>query len=110
MLKRNAKLTFSIKITANILKDTHIDFMGKRKIFYVISGILILISIGSLVIRGLNPGIDFTGGRTYIVQFDQPVKTADVAGRLTGGFGEAPQVVTFGNDKTGQNNNKIQNR
>ncbi len=100
LLKRNAKLTFSIKITANILKDTHIDFMGKRKIFYVISGILILISIGSLVIRGLNPGIDFAGGRTYIVQFDQPVKTADVAGRLTGGFGETPLVVTFGNDKT----------
>jgi SecD/SecF fusion protein len=99
LLKKNAKLSFSIKITANILKDTHIDFMGMRKIFYFISGGIILICIGSLVIRGLNPGIDFSGGRTYVVQFDQTVKTADVAEKLTSAFGETPQVVTYGNDK-----------
>jgi SecD/SecF fusion protein len=99
LLKRNATLSFSIKITANILKDTHIDFMGMRKIFYFISGGIILICIGSFVIRGLNPGIDFSGGRTYVVQFDQTVKTADVAERLITAFGEAPQVVTYGNDK-----------
>jgi SecD/SecF fusion protein len=100
LLKRNAKLTFSIKITANILKDTHVDFIGMRKIFYGISAVLILIAIGSFIIRGFNPGIDFSGGRTYIVRFDQTVKTADVAANLTGAFGEAPLVVTFGNDKT----------
>ena len=99
LLKRNAKLTFSIKITANILKDTHVDFIGMRKIFYGISAVMILISIGSLVTRGLNQGIDFSGGRTYIIQFDQTVKTADVAATLAEAFGEAPQVVTFGNDK-----------
>lgn len=99
LLKRNAKLSFSIKITANILKDTHVDFIGMRKIFYGISAGLILIAIGSFVIRGLNPGIDFSGGRTYIVKFDQTVKTADVAANLTEAFGEAPLVVTFGNDK-----------
>ena len=90
--------TFSIKITANILKNTHIDFIGKRKIFYAISILVTVIGIGSLFIRGLNPGIDFTGGRTYVVRFDQTVKTADVAQNLTGVFGEAPQVVTFGSD------------
>jgi|WetSurSiteA1Bulk_404760.scaffolds.fasta_scaffold00448_6 SecD/SecF fusion protein len=99
LLKRNANLTFSIRITANILKNTHVDFLGMRKIFYGISAGLILIAIGSFIIRGLNPGIDFSGGRTYIVQFDQTVKTADVAANLAGVFGEAPQVVTFGNDK-----------
>ncbi len=98
LLKRNAKLTFSIKMTANILKDTHIDFIGKRKIFYAISIIITVIGIGSLIIRGLSPGIDFTGGRTYIVRFDQPVKTAEVAQNLTGAFGETPQVVTYGSE------------
>ncbi|MFZ0280891.1 MAG: protein translocase subunit SecDF, partial [Bacteroidales bacterium] len=98
LLKRNANLTFSIKMTANILKDTHIDFVGKRKIFYAISIIITVIGIGSLIIRGLSPGIDFTGGRTYIVRFDQPVKTAEVAQNLTGAFGETPQVVTYGSE------------
>ncbi|MCX6301212.1 MAG: protein translocase subunit SecDF [Bacteroidia bacterium] len=98
LLKRNAKLSFSIKITANILKNTHVDFIGKRKYFYAISILITLIGIGSLFIRGINQGIDFTGGRAYVVRFDQPVKTTDVADRLTGAFGEAPQVVTFGSD------------
>ena len=97
-LKRNANLTFSIKMTANILKDTHIDFMGKRRMFYIISGIIIIISISSLFIRGLNTGIDFKGGRTYVVRFDNPVKTADVAKALSDKFGTPPQVVTFGSE------------
>ncbi|MFA5818982.1 MAG: protein translocase subunit SecDF [Bacteroidales bacterium] len=97
-LKRNAKLTFSIKMTANILRNTHVDFIGKRKIFYAISILVTVIGIGSLFIRGLNPGIDFSGGRTYVVRFNQSVKTEDVAKNLTGVFGETPQVVTFGSD------------
>jgi SecD/SecF fusion protein len=73
--------------------------MGMRKVFYFISGGIIAICIASFVIRGLNLGIDFSGGRTYVVRFDQTVKTADVAGRLAAEFGEPPQVVTYGNDK-----------
>jgi SecD/SecF fusion protein len=99
LLKRNAKLSFSIKLTANILKNTNIDFIGKRKYFYAVSIIITLIGIGSLFMRGLNPGIDFSGGRTYIVRFDQKVVTEDVAKNLEPFFGTAPQVVTFGNDK-----------
>jgi SecD/SecF fusion protein len=99
LLKRNAALSFSIKMTANILKDTNVDFIGKRKIFYAISIIITVIGIGSLFVKGLNQGIDFTGGRTYIVRFDQTVKTADVAQNLAPYFQDAPQVVTFGNDK-----------
>jgi SecD/SecF fusion protein len=98
LLKRNASLSFSIKITANILRDTHVDFMGKRKFFYGASILIIVISIGSLFIRGLNPGIDFSGGRTYVIRFDEPVKTADVASTLNIAFGEEPQVVTYGSD------------
>jgi len=99
LLKRNANLTFSIKLTANILKDTNIDFIGKRKIFYGVSIAITLIGIGSLFVRGLNQGIDFTGGRTYVIRFDQPVKTEDIAKNLAPYFGDAPLVVTFGNDR-----------
>lgn len=98
LLKRNAKLSFSIKITANILKNTHIDFIGKRKFFYIVSIALTIIGIGSVVFRGLNPGIDFSGGRTYVVRFTDPVKTAEVSNNLAVVFGEPPQVVTFGSE------------
>ena len=97
-LKKNAKLTFSIKLTANLLKNTKIDFIGMRKYFYAVSIIVTILGIGSLFVRGLNLGIDFTGGRTFVVRFDEPVKTADVARNLTASFGEMPQVVTFGSD------------
>lgn len=98
LLKKNTDLSFSIKITANILKNTKIDFMGKRKIFYGISIFLTIVGIASLAIRGLSPGIDFSGGRSYVIRFDESVNTADVATNLRDAFGEAPQVVTFGSD------------
>jgi len=98
LLKRNANLTFSIKITANVFKNTRIDFIGIRKYFYVASGVILMAGVVSLFVRGLNPGIDFTGGRTFVVRFDEPVKTEDIAARLTAQFGELPQVVTYGSE------------
>jgi len=97
-LKRNANLTFSIKITANFLKNSKIDFISMRKYFYAASIAVTILGVGSLFVRGLNQGIDFTGGRTFVVRFDESVKTADVAKNLTDAFGEMPQVVTFGSD------------
>ncbi len=97
LLKRNIELKFSRKITANFMKNTHIDFIGVRKYFYAGSLLVTLLGIGSLFIRGLNQGIDFKGGRTFVVRFDNSVKTEDVAKALTVSFGELPQVVTFGN-------------
>ena len=98
LLKKNTDLSFSIKITANFLKDTNIDFIGKRKIFYGVSIAITVIGIISLFARGLNPGIDFSGGRTYVVRFDNTVSTEEVAKNLTDAFGETPMVVTFGSD------------
>jgi len=97
LLKRNVQLHFSIKITAEVFKHTKIDFIGIRKYFYIISGAIITTGIISLVVRGLNPGIDFSGGRTFVVAFDKPVVTEDIASKLTVAFGDLPQVVTFGN-------------
>lgn len=98
LLKRNVQLHFSINLTANIFKNTHIDFIGIRKFFYIASCVIIFSGIVSLFTRGLDPGIDFAGGRTFIVRFDKPVITEKVADKLTAAFGELPQVVTFGNE------------
>ncbi|MGN1226010.1 MAG: protein translocase subunit SecDF [Candidatus Cryptobacteroides sp.] len=75
---KGKNITFENKFTANFLKNTHVDFLGKRKYSYIISGILILISLGSIFIKGFTFGVDFTGGRTYVVRFDKPVSTEAV--------------------------------
>ena len=98
-MTRNINITFSIKLTANFLKNAKVDFIGMRKYFYAVSIIVTVLGIGSLFVRGLSLGIDFTGGRTYVVRFDEPVVTEDVAKNLAVSFGELPQVVTFGSDK-----------
>jgi SecD/SecF fusion protein len=95
-LKRNRNITFSTTFTDNWLRNAGVKFLEKRKIFYVISGIALVLSIGSLATRGLNQGIDFKGGRTYVVAFDQPVAVEALAKSLAGEYGDAPEVKTFG--------------
>jgi SecD/SecF fusion protein len=97
-LKRNKEITYATKLTEGAFKNTAVQFLGKRKIFYVISAIVIFISLGSLFTRGLNQGVDFTGGRTYIVRFEQPVSTVDLANKLENVYGQAPEVKIFGED------------
>lgn len=97
LLDNNKKVTFDTKATRNFLVDTTINFLGMRKKAYVISAILIVISLGSLTFRGLNYGVDFTGGRTYLVRFDQDVTVNDIREALNVQFTEAtPEVKTFG--------------
>jgi len=97
MLKRNMKVSFANKYTANILANANFNFTGMRKKAYIFSAILIIISVGSLVTKGLNMGIDFTGGRTYVVRFDQDVNTETIREALTTEFdGVSPEVKTFG--------------
>ncbi len=77
-VNKGKNVTFENKFTANFLKNTHVDFIGARKYSYLVSGILILISIGSIVFKGFTYGVDFTGGRTYVVRFDKPVVAEDI--------------------------------
>jgi SecD/SecF fusion protein len=98
MLTKEWKITFGNKLTNNAFQNLKIKFLEKRKIFYVVSGVFIIISLGSLFTRGLNPGIDFAGGRTIIVQFDDRVVPQDIAQNLSEVFGEPPVVKTFGAD------------
>nr|MBD3622378.1 protein translocase subunit SecDF [Sunxiuqinia sp.] len=95
-LGKDAKITFTSKITDNWLRNADIKFLEKRKIAYIVSGALIVISIFSFVIRGFNYGIDFKGGRTYVVRFDEEVKVAEVGQALASFYGQAPEVKTFG--------------
>ncbi len=97
-MKHSKNILFTSKITEGWLRHTSIKFLEKRKIAYFVSGALILLSIGSLAVRGLNYGIDFKGGRTYVVRLDQDVEVADVQAALAIPFGIAPEVKTFGAD------------
>lgn len=93
---RNRKVTFATKFTDNWLRNAAVTFLQKRKVFYVISGAAIVLSVVSLSTKGLNQGIDFKGGRTYVVAFDQAVGVEDVAKSLETVYGHAPEVKTFG--------------
>ena len=77
-VNRGKSITFENNITRNFLKGTNIDFLRGRKWSYLISGCLIVISILSVCIKGFTYGVDFTGGRTYVVRFDSPVSAEDV--------------------------------
>ncbi|MBQ9417024.1 MAG: protein translocase subunit SecDF [Bacteroidales bacterium] len=98
-LSHKRKMTFSLPFSENFLRDVHIDFLGKRRTFYIIAGIAIVICVASFFTRGLSFGIDFTGGRTYVVRFDQPVNAVEVRADLAQQFDEAPEVKTYGPSK-----------
>ncbi len=71
-------VTFETKFTKNFLKNTKINFLSGKKWSYAISGALIVIAIASMCFKGFTFGVDFTGGRTYVVRFDKPVTAEDV--------------------------------
>ena len=72
-LEKGKALSFSSKLTAKWFSNSSIQFLVKRKIAYIISGIIIVIGLGSIATKGLNYGVDFTGGRTYVIKFDDKV-------------------------------------
>ena len=96
MLGKNQNISFSIKATQNLFKDSKFDFISGRRKFYVFSSVIIIAGIISMFTRGFSLGVDFKGGRSYFVEFNQAVKTTDVRKVLTEEFGSAPEVKTFG--------------
>ena len=95
-LQHKRKINFSFPFSENFLHNAHFNFIGRRRTFYIIAGVAIAICIASFCLRGLSFGIDFTGGRTYVVRFDQPVNAVDVRADLAKQFEEAPEVKTYG--------------
>jgi len=97
LLKRNVDITFSNKFSANLFKNVNINFVGKRKMYYIFSGIIITLGIIFHIKNGgFNLGVDFKGGRTYVVRFDQVKETQLVREALEVEFGMAPEVKTYG--------------
>ncbi|WP_335964684.1 protein translocase subunit SecDF [Galbibacter sp. PAP.153] len=89
------ELLFTTALTRALPKNPNFDFLSKRKIAYVISGIMILISVVALFTKGLEGGVDFVGGRSYQVRFVDPVNPTDISNDLETVFGNT-EVKTFG--------------
>ena len=90
------ELPFTTSFTKDLLVNPTVNFLGKRKIGYLIPFALIVLGSISMATIGLNNGIDFTGGRNYIVRFDQPVQTENVRNMLGAQLDGAVSVITIG--------------
>lgn len=97
-IEKGKNVTFENNLTKNFLKNTHFDFIAARKWSYIISGALIVISIVSIFTKGFTYGVDFTGGRTYVVRFDQPVTAEQVRDAAAAEFDGAVEVKQFGGE------------
>lgn len=97
-LKKGKEMEVGNSLTINAFMHTNIDFLSKRKVFYGISCALFVISVISFCTLKLQPGIDFTGGRCYVVRFDKDVTTKDVREAVIKEFGGNPEVKTFGSN------------
>ena len=97
-IKHGKSISFENNLTKNFLKNTRIDFVGARKYSYIISGALIVIAIGSMCFKGFTYGVDFTGGRTYVVRFDQPVTAEAVREACLDEFEGSVEVKQFGGE------------
>ena len=89
-------LTFNTAFSKAIFKEYNYNFIHNSKRILLIIGVFVVVSIVSLFTLKMNVGIDFTGGRNYIVRFDQPVKTGEVQNALVPIFGESVRVITIG--------------
>ena len=99
LLDTNKKINFSNKRTEHFLEGVNLNWIGMRKKAYIFSGVLFVLSLASLTFKGLNYGVDFTGGRTYIVRFDRDITVGEVRKSLAAEFPDAaPEVKTFGPD------------
>ena len=111
-LNKGKKMTFSSKLTKGAFKNININFIGLRKRFYILSSIVIILGLGTIFTKGLQLGIDFNGGRNFIVRFDdsldlknlKPNLNEDIRKALSSVFIDSagvksqPQVKTFGDD------------
>lgn len=96
---RCANMTFTTGLSRNFLANTKINFLAKTKTAMIVWGALVVVSVASLFVRGMNQGIDFSGGRNYVVQFEKDVVPADIQSKLTEVFpGASVSVISIDND------------
>ena len=103
-LNNKKKISISTKWTKDAFSKIKWDFVDRRKVFYLISSIIILTGIGSFIVRGFSFGVDFEGGRSYLIRFDETVAVEEVRGVLGDAFTtdegikNTPEVKVFGED------------
>ena len=101
-LNKKAIISFSTRWTDGAFKNLNFQFITRRRTYYIISSIIILAGVSSLAMRGLNYGVDFTGGRSYLVRFDNSVQVEKVADALKAvfvsddGSSQRPEVKIYG--------------
>ncbi len=99
-LGREKPLSFYTPPTKGAFSNVNIDWVGARKYTYIISGTIIAIGIASFFMKGFELGVDFKGGYSYAVQFEQPVDIGQVETVMEGVYGAKPSVKTFGSSQT----------
>ncbi|CAL2086445.1 Multifunctional fusion protein [Tenacibaculum dicentrarchi] len=97
-VEKGTGLPFNTNISKNWFQNINIEFLKKRKLAYIVSGFFILAGLVSIFTLGLKQGVDFKGGRSYVVRFDQPMNATQVATSLKDAFKSAPEVKTYGSD------------
>ena len=95
---KGKNLTFNTNLSKGWFQNINVEFLRKRKIAYVISGLIIAGGIASIATVGLKQGVDFKGGRTYTVRFDKAMNATEVRADLATVFDGAPEVKTYGSD------------
>jgi SecD/SecF fusion protein len=89
-------MTFATPLSRKMFINSHINFIGKRKAAFTVVGVVVVALAASLVFRGLSQGIDFSGGRNYVVKFDKPVNTVELQKALAPEFdGATVSVITI---------------
>ncbi len=92
---KNRHFKYFTGISRSLFKNANFDYVKVRKVTYAISAIILALGIGALI-NGFNQGVEFSGGRSFIVKFDKPVSTAEVANDLEKVLGSTPIIKTYG--------------
>lgn len=95
-IAREKVVKFGSAWSVSMFSNMNINFLAKRKLFYAFSGVVIVAGIASMMTNGFNLGVDFKGGRSYVIQFDENKRATDIRSALTPFLESAPEVKTFG--------------
>lgn len=93
IIAKKGTVSFSRSWSENWLVNFKYDFIGKRKVSYIASGLVVLVSVISLFVQGMNMGVEFTGGRTFVVRFDKPVTAEQVRAQLSEAFADVEDAA-----------------
>ncbi len=100
LMKREKGIKFWFPYSKNLLRKANFDFVGRSKIFYAISGIIIIAGIVSMTTRGFDLGVDFEGGWSYVIKIEEETNASDIRQALKEPLNSAPEVKVYGTDNT----------